>query len=138
MKRVVAALILLDDKVLICQRTSQQAMPLKWEFPGGKIEAGESEEAALYRELEEELGIQATVGPRVTTLHHTYVKGGVVELNFFVVEEFAGEIVNRIFQDVRWAKREDLPGYDFLEADLPLVRDIASGKIALTGLRTRR
>ncbi|HEY6274393.1 MAG TPA: (deoxy)nucleoside triphosphate pyrophosphohydrolase [Terriglobales bacterium] len=138
MKRVVAALILLDDKVLICQRTSQQAMPLKWEFPGGKIEAGESQEAALYRELEEELGIHATIGPRVTTLHHTYVKGGVVELNFFVVEEFVGEIVNRIFRDVRWAKREDLPGYDFLEADVPLVRDIASGKIALTGLRTRR
>jgi 8-oxo-dGTP diphosphatase len=138
MKRVVAALILVDDRILICQRTAQQAMPLKWEFPGGKIEAGETDEAALRRELEEELGILAVIGPKVTRIRHTYSNGGVVELNFFVVEEFTGAIENRIFHDVRWTKKEDLPGYDFLEADVTLVKDIASGKVALTGPRTRK
>lgn len=138
MKQVVAALILMDDKILICQRTAQQSMPLQWEFPGGKIESGETQEAALHRELEEELGIRAVIGARVTTVRHTYASGGVVELNFFLVEEFAGEIENRIFRDVRWVRKEDLPGYDFLEADVSLVREMASGKIALTAPRTRR
>jgi 8-oxo-dGTP diphosphatase len=138
MKQVVAALIVRDGQILICQRTPQQAMPLKWEFPGGKIEPGESQEAALHRELEEELGILAAIGPKVTTIRHTYPNGGVVELNFFVVEEFTGAIDNRIFHDVRWALKEDLPSYDFLEADVGLVKDIASGKAALTGLRTRK
>jgi 8-oxo-dGTP diphosphatase len=138
MKRVVAALIVKDGQVLICQRTAQQSMPLKWEFPGGKIEAGEAEEAALRRELEEELGIDAAIGPKITTIRHNYPNGGVVELSFFVVEEFTGEIENRIFQDVRWARKEALPGYDFLEADVGLVKDIAAGKLTLTGPQTRR
>lgn len=138
MKRVVAALIVKDGSIVICQRTSHQTMPLKWEFPGGKIEPGESEEAALRRELQEELGIEAVIGPKVTTIRHTYASGGVVELNFFVVEHFDGEIKNRIFHDVRWIEAADLPDYDFLEADVALVKDIASGKIALTGPRTRK
>jgi 8-oxo-dGTP diphosphatase len=138
MKRVVAALIVKDGQVLICQRTAQQAMPLKWEFPGGKIEAGEAEEAALRRELEEELGINAAIGSKITTIRHNYPNGGVVELSFFVVEEFAGEIENRIFHDVQWASKEALPTYDFLEADVALVKDIAAGKLTLTGPQTRR
>jgi 8-oxo-dGTP diphosphatase len=138
MKRVVAALIVKDGQVLICQRTAQQTMPLKWEFPGGKIEAGEGEEAALRRELEEELGIAAAIGPKITTIRHNYANGGAVELTFFVVEEFTGEIENRIFEDVQWARKEALPGYDFLEADVALVNDIAQGKLTLTGQQTRR
>jgi 8-oxo-dGTP diphosphatase len=138
MKRVVAALIVKDGQILICQRTAQQTMPLKWEFPGGKIEPGEAEEDALRRELDEELGIAAAIGPKVATVRHSYPKGGVVELNFFVVEEFTGEIENRIFQDVQWARKESLPSYDFLEADVVLVKDIAAGKLALTGPQTRK
>jgi len=138
MKRVVAALIVKDGSILICQRTERQTMPLKWEFPGGKIEPGESEEAALRRELEEELGIAATIGGKVTQFRHTYLSGGVVELNFFVVEEFTGAIQNRIFRDARWIRKEDLTDYDFLDADVMLVKDIASGKIALTGPKTCR
>jgi 8-oxo-dGTP diphosphatase len=132
MKQVVAALIVRDDKVLICQRTRHQTMPLKWEFPGGKIEPGETAEAALYRELEEELGILATIGPKVTALRHDYGSGAAVELHFFLVEEFRGEIQNRIFRDVRWVLKEEMPEVDFLEADVGLVRDIAGGKIRLT------
>ena len=70
-KQVVAALIRRGDEILCCQRTEYQALPLKWEFPGGKIEAGETPSQALERELEEELGIRAQIGPEITQVHHT-------------------------------------------------------------------
>jgi 8-oxo-dGTP diphosphatase len=129
MKHVVAALIFKDGKVLVCQRTRHQTMPLKWEFPGGKIEEGEQPRDALRRELDEELGIHAKIGQEVARIRHEYSGGGSVELRFFVVHEYHGEIENKIFRDVRWSPRSELSQYDFLEADLSLVRDIADGKI---------
>ncbi len=130
MKYVVAALIIRNkDEVLICQRTKHQPMPLKWEFPGGKIEHGEAPWDALRRELDEELGIDAKIGDEVARIQHHYKNGGAIELRFFVVQEFQREIENRIFKDVRWAHRTELPTYDFLDADTKLVQDIAAGKI---------
>ena len=129
MKRVVAALILNNGKVLVCQRTRHQSMPLKWEFPGGKIEDGEQPRDALRRELEEELGINAQIGEEVARIRHDYKNGGAVELRFYVVNEYTGEMENRIFRDVRWATWSELPSYDFLEADRELVKDLATGKI---------
>ena len=129
MKLVVAALMVRDGQILICQRTRHQAMPLKWEFPGGKIEEGEQPREALRRELDEELGIRAEIGDEVARIRHTYKNGGAVELRFFEVRAFDGEIENRIFRDVRWVERAELPEYDFLEADLGLVNDLARGKI---------
>jgi 8-oxo-dGTP diphosphatase len=129
MKRVVAALIAKDGKLLVCQRTRHQTMPLKWEFPGGKIEAKEQPRDALRRELEEELGILATVGDEVARIQHEYPNGAMVELRFFVVREYQREIENRIFRDMQWAAPKDLPKFDFLEADLTLVRDLAAGKL---------
>lgn len=129
MKQVVAALIVRDGRVLICQRTQHQPMALKWEFPGGKIEPGEQPKAALKRELEEELGINANIGDEVAQIRHQYRRGGVVELRFYEVHEFNGELENRIFKEIRWAELGDLPSYDFLEADLGLVRDLAAGKV---------
>ena len=129
MKQVVAALILRENKILICQRMPDQTLPLKWEFPGGKIEPGEAQDVALRRELDEELGIQATIGAKIATIAHTYGNGSAVELHFFVVTKFAGEIENRIFHEVRWAEKTDLPAYDFLEADVALVQEIAAGKM---------
>src|SRR5512146_2163024 len=127
MKQVVAALILREpDEVLICQRTKHQPMPLKWEFPGGKIEYGEAPWDALRRELDEELGITAKIGDEVARIKHYYKNGGAVELRFFVVQEFKGEIENRIFREIRWAKRSELPAFDFLDADTVLVQDIAA------------
>jgi 8-oxo-dGTP diphosphatase len=126
---VAAALIVRGGEVLICQRRPDQPMALQWEFPGGKIEAGESAEQALARELDEELGIQATIGPRITHIRHNYRHGGAVDLQFFAVHEFAGELENRIFKQFRWTKLEDLPGYDFLAADRTLIRDLAAGKL---------
>lgn len=126
---VAAALILRGGEILICQRRADQPMALQWEFPGGKIEPGESAEQALARELDEELGIRATVGPLVTRIRHNYRHGGAVDLQFFVVREFAGEIENRIFSQVVWAPLEKLPEYDFLPADRGLIRDLAAGKL---------
>jgi 8-oxo-dGTP diphosphatase len=130
---VVAALILRENgagmEVLICQRKADQPMSLKWEFPGGKIESGESAERALARELDEELGIDAVIGKRVARVRHKYRNGGTIDLQFFAVREFQGELENRIFNEVRWALLTELPGYDFLAADLGLIRDLSEGKL---------
>ena len=130
MKRVVAALIWRDGKILVCQRTRHQPMPLKWEFPGGKIEEGEQPRDALRRELDEELGIAAVIGDEVLRLQHQYPGGGSVELRFFDVREYSGELENKIFREIVWADPKELPGYDFLEADLTLVKDLEEGKIS--------
>src|SRR5246500_5863463 len=129
MKRVVAALIVKQGKGLVCQRTRHQTMPLKWEFPGGKIEEGEQPRAALRRELEEELGIHATIGDELARIQHEYPNGGMVELRFFIVREYKGVLENRIFKDIQWARPNELPKFDFLKADLTLVNDLAAGKL---------
>ncbi|MBW4043680.1 MAG: (deoxy)nucleoside triphosphate pyrophosphohydrolase [Acidobacteria bacterium] len=126
---VSAALILRGGEVLICQRRPDQPMALKWEFPGGKIEPGESAEEALFRELNEELGIAASIGSEVAHTRHTYRKGGAVDLRFFAVHHFEGELENRIFHELRWCALDQLPSYDFLAADRGLVRDLAAGKL---------
>jgi 8-oxo-dGTP diphosphatase len=138
LRRVVAALILRDlpsesglphREIFICQRRPDQPMGSKWEFPGGKIEPGETSEQALNRELCEELGIEATIGERVTTIRHTYRNGGAIEIEFFRVTQYEGELVNRIFQQMLWSPLVRLPEYDFLAADLTLIRDLADGKL---------
>jgi len=126
---VVVALILRGDEVLVCQRRPDQPMALKWEFPGGKIEPGETPEQALARELDEELGIDADIGSHVTHTRHTYRSGGAVDLQFFAVHSFRGEVTNRIFHEVRWVPLRDLTAYDFLAADRDLIRDLAAGKL---------
>jgi 8-oxo-dGTP diphosphatase len=129
MKRVVAAVIERNGRLLVCQRTKHQTMPLKWEFPGGKIEEGEQPRDALRRELDEELGIQAKIGDEIARIQHTYPNGATVELRFFLVREYDGELENRIFRDLQWAAPAALPSYDFLEADASLVKDLAAGKL---------
>ncbi len=126
---VAAGLIVRDGEVLIGQLRPDQPMALKWEFPGGKIEAGESPEQALARELDEELGIHATVGPHVTHVRHNYRHGGAVDLQFYAVYEFTGEIVSRVHHQVRWVRLQDLTGYEFLPADRGLICDLAAGKL---------
>lgn len=126
---VVAAVIEREGKILICRRRPDQPMALKWEFPGGKIEQGESAPQALIRELNEELGITASIGGRIAHVRHTYRSGGAVDLEFFLVQSYEGSLTNRIFHELRWSAPEDLARYDFLAADEPLIRQLASGKI---------
>jgi 8-oxo-dGTP diphosphatase len=137
LRLVVAALMLRKGhgeagertEVLICQRKPNEPMSLKWEFPGGKIEPGETAEQALARELNEELGIDATIGRRVAQIRHKYRNGGAIDLQFFIVDEYRGTPANLIFNDIRWSPLTALPSYDFLAADLGLVRDLAEGRL---------
>ena len=135
LRRVVAALILRGEgasrEIFICQRRADQPMGLKWEFPGGKIEPGETSVEALARELSEELGIEATIGERITSVRHTYRNGGAIDIEFFLVRDYRGELTNNIsiFEQMLWSSVVRLPDYDFLAADLNLIRDLADGKL---------
>ncbi|MGH9720663.1 MAG: (deoxy)nucleoside triphosphate pyrophosphohydrolase [Bryobacteraceae bacterium] len=123
---VVAAIIERDDRVLICRRTAAQTHAGKWEFPGGKVEPGESYPAALARELTEELGIEATVGSEVTRYEYQYPGKAPILLVFHRVAEFAGELRNQVFAEIAWETPPRLPDYDFLEGDVDFVRRFAT------------
>jgi mutator protein MutT len=116
-KTVVAAVIERDGCVLIAQRKRTGQHPLKWEFPGGKVEAGEAPEAAVVRELEEELAIRAQVDQEITRYEHQYPGRTAILLIFFRVTEFDGEPRNLDFEQIVWAPRGSLRDYDFLEGD---------------------
>ena len=126
MTTVVAAVLKRDGLVLIGQRRAGQRHPLKWEFPGGKVEPGEHPSAALRRELEEELGIQAEIGPIITEYLYAYADRVPIRLIFYSVTKFEGEIENRVFREIRWERRERLPEYDFLEGDVDFVKTLAA------------
>lgn len=133
LRYVVAGLILRGDssqrEVLICQRSPDKPMGMKWEFPGGKVEPGESPEEALARELDEELDIRAVIGREITAIRHNYRNGGSIHIQFFTVASFTGELRNVVFHDMQWSTLERLPEFDFLEADLTLIRELAAGKL---------
>jgi len=117
MVQVVAAIIEREGRVLIGQRTAVQSHPLKWEFPGGKVEPGESPAEALARELKEELDIDDATGVEFHGYQFTYPGRAPIELIFFKVLLFAGEPRNLIFQEMRWALPHELPAMDFVEGD---------------------
>lgn len=129
LKQVVAGILVCGSRVLICQRTETQQFALQWEFPGGKVEPGEELASALARELEEELGIHAVVGDEIATVRHEYAEGLAVELHFFLVREFCGEIENRIFREIRWEERAAMDAESFLEADRGVVLALQSRKL---------
>jgi len=129
-KTVVAGILLCEERILICQRREEQSFPLQWEFPGGKTEPGEALPEALTRELNEELGIAARVGPKIACVRHHFAEGLAVELHFFLVTEFSGEVENRIFRQLCWVKREELDAEIFLEADRDIVRRLQRGELA--------
>lgn len=125
---VVAAVIERDGRVLIGQRKPGKWHALKWEFPGGKVEPGEAPAAALARELEEELGISAEIGPQLADYQYAYAGRPPIRLIFYRVTAFIGNVENRDFHDIRWEKPERLPGVDFLEGDVDFVRALASAR----------
>lgn len=125
MTTVVAAVIERDGRILICRRKRGQQHELKWEFPGGKLELGETPPAALKRELAEELGIDAVIGPEITQYEYCYPGKSRILLIFFAVSDFAGEPRNLVFEEISWAYADSLPGYDFLEGDIDFVQTLA-------------
>jgi 8-oxo-dGTP diphosphatase len=128
MRVVVAALIYRDGRVLACRRRDDQSHAGKWEFPGGKVEQGETPAQALERELREELGIEARVGPEVTSFEYAYPGKQAVRLVFHQVREFAGDPDFSQFAAARWTAEQELPELDFLEADVDLVKRLARGE----------
>jgi 8-oxo-dGTP diphosphatase len=122
---VVAAILERGGRVLIAQRRRAGRHPLKWEFPGGKVEPGEDPRAALFRELREELGIEARDAAELDSYEVRYGDGPVLSLMFFRVANFEGEPRNLNFERLVWERPERLAGYDFLEGDRPLLARLA-------------
>ena len=124
---VVAAVIEKDGLVLIGQRRRHDRHPLKWEFPGGKVEAGETPQEGLKRELQEELSIDAEIGPEISRYEFQYPERPRVVLIFHRVTEWRGEIRNGAFEQILWEQLARLPDYDFLEGDVDFVRRLVAG-----------
>ncbi|MEP6713932.1 MAG: (deoxy)nucleoside triphosphate pyrophosphohydrolase [Terriglobia bacterium] len=125
MTNVVAGLLSKNGRILICQRRADQPHPLKWEFPGGKVEAGESPGEALVRELREELGIESEPAIEAARYEFTYPGKKPILLIFLRVPAWRGVLENRIFETLRWEKAEFLSSYDFLEGDAPFILQMA-------------
>jgi 8-oxo-dGTP diphosphatase len=126
-KLVVAGLILdaAAGRVLITQRRADQALPLQWEFPGGKVEPGEPPVAALVRELREEIGVDVEVGRIWDVLFHAYPAFDLVML-VYGCRIVAGEPRAVEVADLRWLPPGELPAWDILPADKPLVQRLVA------------
>jgi 8-oxo-dGTP diphosphatase len=125
MVQVVAAILERDGKILIGQRKPGQSHALKWEFPGGKIEAGETPEQALARELKEELDLDGVQGAEITRYPYQYPGKSPIELIFLRVTASSGQPRNLIYHEVRWEPAEALASFDFLEGDADFIRALA-------------
>ena len=129
--QVTAGVIARDGCVLVCQRLPGGHHPGKWEFPGGKLEPGEDLAACMRRELEEELGIDATVGPVLWTTRYQYPERDPIELTFFRIPWYAGTLANRAFAVIKWMPVVDLTTMDFLEGDKEFVAELMSKRVRL-------
>ena len=127
MQRVIAAVIARDGKLLLCLRPALKRHGGLWEFPGGKVEAGETPQQALVRELREELRIEATVGTELARYEHEYPSGSRVHLLFFAIPAFTGEVKGQVFEQIQWVDVHRLPSLDFLDGDFDFVRRLARG-----------
>jgi 8-oxo-dGTP diphosphatase len=128
---VVAAVIeRADRRILIGQRRRGDTSPLKWEFPGGKVEEGETDEAALARELREELGVTMVKSVPIGRVVHRYAETATpLEIRFFAAELGEGEIRGAAFEQIAWVLPRELSEYDFLAANRELVANLATGRI---------
>lgn len=128
--QVVAAVIeRADRRLLIGQRRAHDTSPLKWEFPGGKVEQGESPEQALARELREELGATLRRSAAIGSVDYEYPNRGPLRISFFAAELGPGDLRPTAFQQIAWALPRELADYDFLPANARLVAELATGRI---------
>ena len=131
MRTVVAAVIERSDRrLLIGQRRRGDTSPLKWEFPGGKVEAGETPSDALARELKEELGAVLQKSVPIGRVVHKYAEtSDQLEILFFAAAISEGELTPRTFEKIAWVLPKELGNYDFLAANAGLVANLATGRI---------
>ena len=125
--KVVAGLILQNNKLLICQRPNFKDHPLKWEFPGGKIKNDETNEEALFREINEELSINILNYEELISYNFDYkdLKKQVF-IYFYLVNNFSGKVLNNFHKELKWIEIKDIREYDFLEGDLKIIEHISS------------
>ena len=129
--RVVCALIQINDKILVVQRSENMKLPLKWEFPGGKIESNESEIDCIQREIKEELDIDIQVGKRGNPVMHDYPDFS-IELIPYTANHVGGEIKLKEHAQYLLLDKSELQELDWAEADVPIVNEIISTKCPMT------
>lgn len=131
MRLVVAAVIEGSDRrLLICQRRRNDTSPLKWEFPGGKVESGESPEAALARELREELAVTLSKCFEIGRTRYKYAATSEeLEIRFYAASIVENELTPKAFEQIVWVLPRELGNYDFLPANGQLIAQLATGKI---------
>jgi 8-oxo-dGTP diphosphatase len=131
MKVIVTAVIQRSDhRILIGQRRRNDTSPLKWEFPGGKVESGETPEAALARELQEELSATLDKCVELGRVRHKYASMSEgLEIRFYAASIKEGEITPNEFEQIVWALPKELGNYDFLTANSQLIAQIATGRV---------
>jgi 8-oxo-dGTP diphosphatase len=127
MRIVTAAIVEKDGRILIARRAPGGALAGKWEFPGGKLEEGETPEQCLYRELREEFGIESEVGDLVASSTFDYVHGS-IELLAFRVRHTSCTFVPTVHDALEWVSRAELCTYDFAPADMPIVDKLVAEK----------
>lgn len=123
MLHVVCAIIYNNDEILIAQRSNKMALPLKWEFPGGKVEKSEEKEMALQREINEELAMEIEVGDALDPVVYHYEDFSIT-LYPYICDSSSKEFVKREHQEIRWEKIENLKKYDWAAADVPVVKKL--------------
>ncbi|MBL8005200.1 MAG: NUDIX domain-containing protein [Candidatus Kapabacteria bacterium] len=121
---VATGLILRGDMILLCQRSKTSSHALKWEFPGGKVEDGETPEQALRRELQEELSIEAKIDSCVCTNRADYADGGLFRVYYYIVRDIKGELTNNVFEDFQWVHINDVKNYDVLEGNRTICKEL--------------
>lgn len=121
---VTAAVLFHQDKILIAKRRASDKQCSLWEFPGGKLEKGETPEECLRRELREELGIQTQIGKFYTSSIYEYEHGG-IELLAFLATWISGEIKVNAHDEIKWVNVCELHHYNFAPADIPIVEKLS-------------
>jgi len=127
---VACAIIEREGLTLAARRSEKMSLPLKWEFPGGKIDAGESSEACLVRELQEEMGICISVELPLRSTTHSYASFRVT-LYPFICRIISGEITLHEHAEIAWLFPAELPSLDWAAADLPVIADYLAITAAL-------
>jgi len=125
MTRVAVAIIRQNGKIILCQRKQGGRYGLMWEFPGGKIEPGETVRGCLERELREELSIEIRAIDRVESARAHYDDGGLFEVAYCHVSAYEGEITNNVFEAVRWVSPTELRTMNILEGNAQIVARLA-------------
>ena len=121
MKKVTAAIIKDKNRLLIAKRHSKDPLGGKWEFPGGKIEPGETPQDCLVREIKEELGVEVKIGPFYDDSVYNSQDHG-IHLLFYWAEIIKGEVIRVVHDDLKWITIDELASFDFAPADIPVVK----------------